>query len=192
MNKTIVVYQSKYGYTECYAKWIAEELNCEVVSRKDVTIEKLIPHDTIIFGSGIYGGKIAGIELLTRNFDQLKSKNLVLFTCGMCNPVDPAIFESIWTGLVKTVPQEILSRMHVFHYQGGMDFERLNFGYKLVIGTMAKVLRMKNPAKIGPMERELINSTRGKVDYCDRTKISQLVDFVKSLPATSEGNGGKQ
>ena len=183
MNNTIVIYQSKYGYTERYAKWIAQELNCEVISRKDATIEKVKSYDTIIFGSGIYGGKIEGIDLITRNFDQLKSKSLVLFTCSMCDPVDPVIRKSIWTELVKTVPEEILSKMHVFHYQGGMDFERLNIGYKLVIGAMAKVLGMKDPAKIGPIERELINATKGKVDHCDRSKISQLVEFVRSLPA---------
>lgn len=136
MNNAIVIYQSKYGYTERYAKWIAQELNCEVISQKDATIEKVKSYDTIIFGSGIYGGKIAGFDLITRNFDQLKSKILVLFTCSMCDPVAPVIRKSIWTGLVKTVLQEILSRMHLFRYQGGMDFERLNIGYKLVIGAM--------------------------------------------------------
>ena len=39
MNR-IVVYTSKTGFTEKYAKWIAEELQCEAVSLKKL----IFPH----------------------------------------------------------------------------------------------------------------------------------------------------
>ena len=34
---SIVIYKSKYGSTESYAKWIADELGCEAVDAKNMT-----------------------------------------------------------------------------------------------------------------------------------------------------------
>ena len=35
MDRTIVIYKSKYGATEKYAQWIGQELDCPVVSADD-------------------------------------------------------------------------------------------------------------------------------------------------------------
>ena len=34
--KYLVIYDSQYGFTEQYARWIAEELGCPCAARKDV------------------------------------------------------------------------------------------------------------------------------------------------------------
>ena len=39
--KSIVVYESKYGSTERYAKWIGEELGCRVSNISEVSLEEL-------------------------------------------------------------------------------------------------------------------------------------------------------
>lgn len=53
MNRTAVVYQSKYGSTEKYAKWIAETLACNLFDRETVTLDELRSYDTIIYGGGL-------------------------------------------------------------------------------------------------------------------------------------------
>ena len=45
----IVVYESKYGSTEKYAKWIGAELNCKVKRISEVSIEELESYEIIIF-----------------------------------------------------------------------------------------------------------------------------------------------
>ena len=47
--KIIVVYKSKYGTAEQYAKWIAEELNCEVKEMGEIKARDLDVYDGIIF-----------------------------------------------------------------------------------------------------------------------------------------------
>ena len=49
MDKTIVVYKSKHGSTEKYARWIGEELDCPVVSEKDFQRKNFSLYDNIIF-----------------------------------------------------------------------------------------------------------------------------------------------
>lgn len=50
--KSIVVYESKYGSTEKYAKWIGEELNCKVSKIGDTNIDDLLNYDNIVLGDG--------------------------------------------------------------------------------------------------------------------------------------------
>lgn len=53
MKKVVVIYGSKYGTTEKYAKWISEELNCDLFSYKSIKKDNLLNYDTIIYGGGL-------------------------------------------------------------------------------------------------------------------------------------------
>ena len=60
--KTIVVYKSKYGTAEQYAKWIAEELDCDIKELGEIRARDLEPYEGIIFGGGVHAGGIEGID----------------------------------------------------------------------------------------------------------------------------------
>ena len=79
----IVLYESKYGSTERYAKWIGEELNCKVSRISDVNIEELANYDNIIFGGWIHCGKLEGFKKIQNNIDKFKSKNFLVFASGL-------------------------------------------------------------------------------------------------------------
>ena len=74
--KTIVVYQSKYGYTQTYAQWIQQALGCQMARGTDCAPADLVQYDTIIYGGGLYAVGINGIRLLTDSFEALQGKNL--------------------------------------------------------------------------------------------------------------------
>ena len=78
----IVVYESKYGSTERYAKWIGEELNCKVARISDVPIDELTKYDNIIFGGWVKAGSLNGFDKLSKNINKLKNKNLLVFGVG--------------------------------------------------------------------------------------------------------------
>jgi hypothetical protein len=83
----IVVYRSKYGSTKKYAEWIAEELGIECRDAKGMKVSELLPYDTIILGGGLYAEVIAGATLITKNFDMLRDKKLIIYTTGL-TPID--------------------------------------------------------------------------------------------------------
>ena len=58
--KILVTYKSKTGFTKKYAKWIAEELNCEKKDIKNVTSKDIAKYDLVIHGGWIFGGVISG------------------------------------------------------------------------------------------------------------------------------------
>lgn len=57
---TIVIYDSKYGHTEQFAKWISEELSVPMMPLSEAEAADLASYQTIVFGAPIYAGMIKG------------------------------------------------------------------------------------------------------------------------------------
>lgn len=80
----VVVYYSRYGSTERYARWIAEELDADLIPAGKCRFRDLEPYDTIVYGGGIYSGGIRGIELITKNwYKGLNEKRVLCFGVGI-------------------------------------------------------------------------------------------------------------
>ena len=62
MERTIVIYKSKYGATDRYAAWIGEELDCPVVELENFDKKSIDNYDNIIYGGGVHAGGIRGWE----------------------------------------------------------------------------------------------------------------------------------
>ena len=86
MGNYVVIYKSKTGFTEKYASWIAEELNCEKYPLENVSMVDLSDYDVIIFGGGVRAGKIGGIKFLNKTRVSLPNKRLVIFATGATPP----------------------------------------------------------------------------------------------------------
>jgi flavodoxin len=94
MKKVAVVYRSKSGYTEKYAKWIAKAVGADLMKGEKTKVDDLLKYDTIVYGGGLYAVGINGLKLITDHFDQLKDKKLIVFGLG-ASPVRPAIVEDV-------------------------------------------------------------------------------------------------
>ena len=53
MAKIAVVYKSKYGSTEKYAHWIAEDIKADIFKTDNVKLDILLNYDTIVYCGGI-------------------------------------------------------------------------------------------------------------------------------------------
>ena len=84
MSKTAVIYYSKYGTTENYARLIAKALGADLFEAKKTKFRDIKGYDTVVFGGGIYSGGIRGIELMTKNwYKGLCEKKVVCFAVGI-------------------------------------------------------------------------------------------------------------
>ena len=61
-HNSIVIYKSKTGFTERFAKWIGEELSCDVIPYARRSAINFDAYDTVIYGGGIYAGSIGGLK----------------------------------------------------------------------------------------------------------------------------------
>lgn len=119
---TAVVYSSASGYTKQYAEWISQELNCDLLNAKKVNLFTINMYDIIIFGGCVHASKIRDISLLTNNIDVLKSKKLIVFSCGLQNQEKE--IEAIKKANFK---DRMLPFISYYNLPGGVDITKLNF-----------------------------------------------------------------
>lgn len=183
MNKSVVIYKSKYGATEKYAKWIAEELACDIYERTKVKIMDLEPYDTIIFGGGLYAGGVNGIDLLTKSWYQLCNKNVILFTCGLADPSDKDNIDHIKNGLKKVLAPPMQEKIKVFHLRGSIDYSKLGPVHKAMMAMLYKMTTQKDLQSLRNEDKQMLETYGKAVDFTDKETIIPIIQYVQELRA---------
>ena len=169
--KTIVVYRSKYGSTKQYAEWIAEELGCEAADAKNIKANDLLPYDAVIFGGGLYSENIDGISLISKNFDLLKDKKIIVFTVGLTDPGHERYYNSVAD---RNLSDEMRESIKLFNLPGKMIMEELSFPHRKALGMLKMVLSKKsNLSDDGKLLLELCDKSN---DFMDREAIKPILD----------------
>lgn len=171
--KTIVAYRSKSGYTERYARWIAEELGCDI--KADAEYSDIADYDVIIYGGGMYAGGLNGSRLIKRNTDKLAGKHIVLFAVGS-NPGREEELAAFWARLLN---EEQLSAIPHFYLRGGFDYNKLGKADRILMNMLKKRLQsLKNPTED---ERGMLEAYDNPVDFSAKENIEPLVACVRAM-----------
>ena len=172
---TIVIYKTKYGSTKDYAMWIAEALGCEAVDAKTVKIDDIIGYDTIIYGGGLYSEVINGVTLITKNFEKLKDKKLIVYTTGI-TPIDCRGYYDTYV-LEKNFKPYMLEKIKIFNFLGKMITEELSVPHRAALKMLKKIMSGKeNPTE---MEKLLIDLCDLSGDFTDKEAIKELVEYAR-------------
>lgn len=175
--KEIVICDSQYGFTEKYARWIAEECGCDCISRNQIKPGQLSAYHRVIYGGGLYAGGVSGLKWFAKQLPALSGRKIALFTCGLADPSDPANTAHIRAEMAKILSPEQM-QLPIFHFRGGIDYARLSFVHKCMMEMMYRVMKKKF-AESGKEEDRIFLETYGKaVDYTDRAAIQPLADWM--------------
>lgn len=175
MSNIAVVYKSKYGSTKKYAQWIAEETNADLFENSKTDVRDLIQYDTIVYGGGLYASGIAGISLITKNYEVLKDKRIVVFTVGLASTDRKEVFYSI---IEKNFSQEMCDNIEFFHLRGGIDYKKLGFIHRSMMAMLKTVISKKDPEKLTDDDRELLATYGDKIDFTDKNSLKPLLVFL--------------
>ena len=177
MKNLLLAYASKYGSTQAYAQWIGEQLGCAPRPAKTVRSADLAACDGVIFGGGIYAGGIRGVELITRNAAALADKPIWVFTVGLADPADTQQFQPL---LEKRFSPAQRERIDFFHLRGGMDYAKLSWAHRMMMGMMVRMVKSKPEGELTEQDRQLIATYGGKIDFVDPCTAGPLVAAVKA------------
>ncbi len=181
MMKTAVVFQSHYGSTQRYAQWIAEELSCDLWDRKKIKVVDLQPYHTIVCGGGLYAGGVLGIDLLAKHFQELRHKNLILFTCGLADPANPGNTDNIRKGLGKTLTPPMGEAIEIFHLRGAIDYQKLGLVHKAMMAALHHMITKKDAALLTDEDREMLATYGKAIDFTHRAATAPLIHYVRGL-----------
>lgn len=181
MSKIAVVYRSKSGYTEKYARWIADATGADLLKGEKTKVEDLLNYDTIVYGGGLYAVGINGIGLITKNFDKLKEKQLIVFCLG-ASPVRPAVVEEVRD---RNLTEEQQEAIDFFLLRGGFDKRKLTPVDQILMQIMKLNLkRKKHPT---PDERGMLGAFSHPVDFTNEKWIEPILAKIHAHAQNEAG-----
>jgi menaquinone-dependent protoporphyrinogen IX oxidase len=174
--KAIVVYTSKYGSTEQYAAWIAEELGCKVEKLQNVTQEQLLHYDTIIYGGWIFASSISGFKKFLAMMNPAEQKRLVLFTVGFTNTEDKAFYDDVAN---KAMPPQWKERFEVFHLSGNQMYTKMSGVHKLVMKMIKTMIAKKPQTERSADDQFLIDHFGEDIIFADKKNVAHVIASLK-------------
>ncbi len=124
--KILVTYKSKTGFTKKYAKWIAEELNCETKDIKNVSSKDVAKYDLVIHGGWIFGGVISGYKKIK----SFAPKRLIVFGVGFTPKAK--------VDLKKMAEDNKLGDTPLYCFEGGTNPSKMGFVGRKVVEMVTK------------------------------------------------------
>lgn len=173
--KSIVVYQSKTGFTKIYANWIAEAFSCDVVELRHSKSYDFQQYDTIFYGGSLYASGVLGYKKFLRSMTPNGRQKVIVFAVGA-------------TPLTATLENELtlanISKNHqtftqLFYLRGGFHFEKLNFFDRLLMTLMKKRIQSKPEDKRTPDERGMLAAYDTPLNFTSKKNLQPLITYVK-------------
>ena len=174
--KTIIIYSSQTGFTERYAKWLADELSAETITlaeAKKKNDDYFKEADAIVYGGWAMGGNIVNSEWFKSKLSQWKGKKLVLFCVG----ASPNELPDVETTLHNALTDDERKYAKAFYCQGGIAYEKMKLPSKLLMKAFAKMVRNKKHAT--QQEKDMGEMISHSYDISDKKFIEPIVEYIQ-------------
>jgi len=133
----IIIYKSNYGSTKQYALWLSDGTGFECREIEKVKNKELMEYETVILGSPVFAGKPLIAKWISKKWEILEDKKVVLYTTSGADGNDPqnlkgfeSSFEPHIRNKVKYYPQggrmihSELKPLHRFFMNLGKKMEK--------------------------------------------------------------------
>lgn len=174
--KTIVIYTSKYGSTEKYARWIAETLNCPAKKLQDIRAGELDAYDTLVYGGGLYAGGIAGFKKFLSRLESAKDRKLVLFMVGMTSPTETDIYAEI---AERNIPAEWKGCFEIFALRGDQLFSKMNGLHKLMMRVPKSMAEKKSASERTEDDKHFLENFGQDVIFASKEQLNPILSYLR-------------
>jgi menaquinone-dependent protoporphyrinogen IX oxidase len=177
MAKTLVMYFSKYGTTKKYAEWIASELNGDVYDIKNIKHNILGNYDTIILGTALYAGQLKGLEIIINNYENIKNKKIVIFTCGLADYSKSENINAIRKRIAFILSEKIMENIKIYYLRGDIDYKKLNLMHKIMMWMLKKMIMKKE--EINEEGKDFLETYGRKTNFMNKDNINEIINYCK-------------
>lgn len=174
----LVLYTTRHGATQRYAERIAQPLDALIKEAAYAKISKAKTYDAIVLGCCVYAGKIKGLDFFSLYAEELKDKRLVLFTCGLYDPADEAVRESL-DAQIKKALGDAAEYVQVFHLRGAIRWQSLGLVERVMMKAMLADIRKKPEEERALIEQQLLDAEGGAIDFSDEADIGAIVHAAR-------------
>lgn len=176
MNRVAVVYKSKYGTTEKYAKWIADSVHGDLFKHRDVSMGNLIAYDTLVYLGGLYAGGILGFSLIRKNFEKLAGKKLIVAAVGATAKKAAAVEEV----KEKNMPLEMIKAgVPFFLLRGGLNYKKMHLLDRALMHFLIRSIKKKKLEDWDDDAKGMVATYGKTVDFTNKKAIAPIVSAIQ-------------
>lgn len=175
--KTIVIYTSQTGFTKRYAEWIAERMNGDILDLKDAKKKAdsyFDGYDAIVYGGWCMAGKVVNSGWFLAKAPGWKGKKLAIIAVGCSPDGTPEVAEA----LKQLLTDEQRQYIKAFYCQGGINYDRMKFPYRLAMKLFANSL--KNRKNATAKDKEMGEFIAQNHDLAEIRFIEPIVAYLEA------------
>ncbi len=181
--KVSVVYCSQTGFTEKYAKWLAEDVGCEAVPYADRGRIDLNEVDVLVFCSWFHAASIKGAKWLKRAMrEHTGLRAVVLATGATPMPCEMWPASELEEAFRRTFPESDYPDLSHFYCHGGFDYDRLGALDKIAMRMFFKA--NAKAAKTDPKAAEMLRVMGDGFDGTRREYLDPVLDCIRKMGET--------
>ncbi len=150
----VIIYKSKTGHTERYARMLSKKLNIPCYSYKDAKVSE---KDEVIFLSYIYASKIMGLSKILKRY----KVKVVIAVGAMPYSED----------YLNTLKDANNIKLPFFYLRGGIDYSKLNFFFRKFLPVIGK--------DIAKDDKELLNLFKKGGDFVNKDNLKEVLNYLK-------------
>jgi len=169
MSNIAIIYKSKTGYTKKYAQWLSERTGGDLLTG-NINADNLKKYDTIIYGGGLYAGKINGIKLITKNYNVLKDKKIIVY-CVCLSPSKQEVIDKLRKDNFKDD-----MNINFFMLRGGFDYSKCTSIDKFLMNILKAVI--KNKKEKDAEEKSMLAAFEKPIDMTNIKNIEPILDSL--------------
>jgi menaquinone-dependent protoporphyrinogen IX oxidase len=128
-----------------------------------------------VFGGSLHATGIKGVELIVKNFEQLRTKKVIIFAVG-CSPAREEAIQH-----VKDVnfTDECKVKVKFFYFRGAFDYHKLSFIDKMMMYMLKIKLKIKKEEELDEDSRGLLACYHQPVDWTNKGDIQAIAQCIK-------------
>lgn len=180
-SKIVVVYHSKTGFTEKYARLAAKETACDLLKLSEATAEKLSGYNAVVFGSRAHAGRIDHCGKMQKLLQKAGIRKSALFVTGATPNEAEKIVEGFWK---QNLSERELSEIPHFYLQSGLCYEKMNLTDRLLMKAAAFIIKRKQGKN--PEEKAFEQAISHSYDISSEEYLAPLVEWIKKEQAGGE------
>ena len=175
--KTLIVYTSQTGFTKKYAGWIADRMGADLLDLKEAKKKDagfFETYDAIAYGGWSMAGSMVKSKWFIEKAASWKDKRLAVFCVGGSPNESPDVEKF----LKNVLTDEQRKYIGAFYCQGGIDYEKMNAGSRMILKMFTGALKKKKDASEDLKKMaEMISSS---YDISDIKFIDPIVEYLEN------------
>lgn len=173
MEKTLIIYYSRYGATKSYVDDLCKDTDVVSVEAKDCTKQQIANYKRIIIAGSIHISKLKVLKTLSKYTKHLQDKDVYLLAVGLNEDIKEAIND------IKKQHVNIADYRfkEIFYCPGKLNVNDMTWFHRKLFGFLASAL--KKQKDISPSDQKFLSAIENSVDYRDMAYLNPIKSVLR-------------